>query len=358
MPANLSPEYIKAEEKYKNAKTSLEKLEALHEMLSTIPKHKGTEKMQADIKRRIAKLSESSGKKGAKRTDFYFVPKEGAGQVVLAGLPNSGKSSLLKKLTNAHPVIGEYPFSTTKPIWGMIFFENIQIQLVDIPPVAPEFLEGWVFGIIRNADLIIIVVDISNDNSIQNIPFLFNALNENKIFPVPETVPQPEDPAARAIKTLIAANKKAATEQAIFQVQTEAADYAPVDAVAYECYQVFDDTGNSLGYALPWEGNGFQGKIRMMIGITADLTTLTAIEVLDQVETPGLGTKVTEDPFRSQFNALSAQPQVDWVKGAPTTKDNQVETITGATITSVAIVDIVNDGLKHLRRDLAEGGKQ
>ena len=157
---------------------------------------------------------------------------------------------------------------------------------------------------------------------------------------------------------LIAANKKAATEQAIFQVQTEAADYAPVDAVAYECYQVFDDTGNSLGYALPWEGNGFQGKIRMMIGITADLTTLTAIEVLDQVETPGLGTKVTEDPFRSQFNALSAQPQVDWVKGAPTTKDNQVETITGATITSVAIVDIVNDGLKHLRRDLAEGGKQ
>ncbi|MBN1446558.1 MAG: FMN-binding protein [Bacteroidetes bacterium] len=157
---------------------------------------------------------------------------------------------------------------------------------------------------------------------------------------------------------LIAANKKAATELAIFQVQTQAKDYKPVETVSYECYRVFDASGNAVGYALPWEGNGFQGKIRMMIGITADLSTLTAIEVLEQVETPGLGTKVTEDPFRSQFADLTAEPQVDWVKGAPPTRENQVETITGATISSKAIVAIVNDGLQHLRKDLAEGGAQ
>jgi len=118
---------------------------------------------------------------------------------------------------------------------------------------------------------------------------------------------------------------------------------------------VFDDAKQPIGYSLPWEGNGFQGKIGIMIGLSIDLSTITSIEILEQVETPGLGTKVTEDPFRKQFSGLKAEPQVDWVKGAPPTKPNEIQTITGATISSKAIVAIVNDGLSTARA--AMGGK-
>ncbi|MDT8325158.1 MAG: FMN-binding protein [Bacteroidota bacterium] len=157
---------------------------------------------------------------------------------------------------------------------------------------------------------------------------------------------------------LIAANKKADTERAIFQVQPEARNYEKVETVSYELYRVLDASGNAVGYALPWEGNGFQGKIRLMVGVKSDLMTITSIEVLEQVETPGLGTKIAEDPFRGQFSGLPADPQVDWVKGAPATRENQVETITGATISSKAIVEIVNDGMANLRKDMKEGGVQ
>ncbi|MFZ1730257.1 MAG: FMN-binding protein [Bacteroidota bacterium] len=157
---------------------------------------------------------------------------------------------------------------------------------------------------------------------------------------------------------LIAANKKADTERAIFLVQPEGKGYEPVSEVKYELYRVLDTAKTTIGYALPWEGNGFQGKIRMMVGLNADLSTITSIEVLEQVETPGLGTKVTEDPFRNQFKGLKAVPQVDWIKGVPPTKDNEIQTITGATISSKAMVAIVNDGLANIRKDLAQGGAQ
>lgn len=155
---------------------------------------------------------------------------------------------------------------------------------------------------------------------------------------------------------LIAANKKADTERAIFLVQPDAKKYEAVAEVKYELYRVFDASGQPTGYSLPWEGNGFQGKVRLMIGVSPDLTTITSVEILEQVETPGLGTKIAEEPFRPQFNGLKAMPQVDWVKGAPPTKANEVQTITGATISSKAVVAIINDGLAHLRNDMAEGG--
>ncbi|MCK4666253.1 50S ribosome-binding GTPase [Candidatus Dependentiae bacterium] len=207
MPANLSPEYKRAEERYRASRTPEEKLDALHEMLSTIPKHKGTEKMQADIKRRIAKYSEGSGKKGAKRFDFYFVPKEGAGQVILVGAPNSGKSSLLATVTNAHPVIGDYPYSTSKPIWGMMFFENVQIQLVDLPPISEDYTEGWVFGIIRNADVLVFVVDLSDDELLEQYSSLIENLGNHKIIPQKEITEDFDDPAIKQIRTFVIASK-------------------------------------------------------------------------------------------------------------------------------------------------------
>jgi len=160
MPANLTPEFLKARERFRRAKTPEEKLAALEEMLATIPKHKGTDKMQADIKRRIAKLRDArpSAKKGH-RTRYDHIPKEGAGQVVLVGPPNSGKSTLLANLTNAKPEIAEYPFSTIIPIPGMMRYEDVRIQLVDLPPVTAEFTEGWVYALIREADLALVVLD-------------------------------------------------------------------------------------------------------------------------------------------------------------------------------------------------------
>jgi len=160
MPANLTADFKKARERLRTASSPEEKLAALEEMLATIPKHKGTDKMQADIKRRIAKLRESGGsaKKG-QRSGLDHIPKDGAGQVVLIGAPNCGKSSLLAALTNAKPEVASYPFSSLIPIPGMMAFEDVAIQLIDLPPLTAEYTEGWVYGLIRAADLALVVLD-------------------------------------------------------------------------------------------------------------------------------------------------------------------------------------------------------
>lgn len=151
-------------------------------------------------------------------------------------------------------------------------------------------------------------------------------------------------------------HRKAATEQAIYLVQPNAKDYQKVETVDFELYKVFDDGKNLIGYALPFEGNGFQGKIRLMVGVKDDLNELAGLEILEQVETPGLGTKVTEEPFTKQFNELKAEPKVAWVKGTPPSKPNEIQAITGATISSRSVVEIINQGLEKLR-SAKEGGK-
>ena len=166
MPANLTPDYMAADKKFKAATSPQDKLAALEEMLSAIPKHKGTEKMQADIKRRIAKLrSETQKRRGAARgKPFYHVDREGAGQLALVGAPNSGKSALLRALSHAEPEVADYPFTTRAPLPGMMTYENIQIQLVDLPPIDAEQSEGWLYGVIRTADGVLLVVDLADDD--------------------------------------------------------------------------------------------------------------------------------------------------------------------------------------------------
>ena len=165
MPANLSPGFLAARDRLNRSKTDEERLDALQEMLATIPKHKGTEKMQADIRRRIAKLKEKaeqqrrSGKGGAVG---YHVPREGAAQVALVGVPNAGKSSLLAAVTRATPDIAPYPMSTVRPQPGMMQFEDIQIQLVDLPPITRDYTEGWVYGLIRLADTVALCVNLES----------------------------------------------------------------------------------------------------------------------------------------------------------------------------------------------------
>ncbi len=169
MPANLPPEYFNAEKRFKQASTPAEKIIALEDLIATVPKHKGTDKLRADLRRRLSQLREEAIKKSKKggRGDLYTVKKEGAAQIALVGFPNSGKSSLLACLTKATPVIADYPISTLTPLPGMMPFEDIQIQLVDLPPIGNESTDGWVSGILRYADALLLIVDISEDPEVQ-----------------------------------------------------------------------------------------------------------------------------------------------------------------------------------------------
>ena len=182
MPANLGPLYHVAEEHYRQAITDEERLAALEEMMATIPKHKGTEKMQADIKRRIAKLKEDEGRIRAKRRELFRIDKEGAGQVILAGPPNSGKSSILKTMTRAVPEVADYPFTTRIPLPGMAQWENVQIQLVDMPPLTPETSQPWVWAILRMSDGLIVVVDAGDDDVLDQTEELLSFMESNNVF--------------------------------------------------------------------------------------------------------------------------------------------------------------------------------
>jgi small GTP-binding protein len=161
MPANLPPQYFEAEENFRAAKSPAEKIVALEEMLAIMPKHKGTDHLRAELRGRIAKLTQQVGKKtGAQRTSMV-IEREGAAQVAVIGLPNAGKSKLVDSVTNASPTVAEYPFTTYAVSPGMMEFENIQIQLLDTPPLVPQSIEWWLPPMLRRADALLIVVDLS-----------------------------------------------------------------------------------------------------------------------------------------------------------------------------------------------------
>lgn len=185
MPANLPPGYFEAEKRYREAKTPAEGIAALEEMLAIMPKHKGTDKLKADLRRRISKLKtkQQQKKKLGKRDRSYTVEREGVGQVILMGTPNVGKSALVGALTNADPLVADFPHSTWKPTPGMMYFENVQIQLIDTPPISREHTEPWLLDVARRADLILVVVDVQTDPMLQlEESVLF--LKDNKIAPL------------------------------------------------------------------------------------------------------------------------------------------------------------------------------
>jgi len=164
VPANLPPQYYEAEREYKEAKSSQEKITALENMLAIMPKHKGTDKIKAELRRKISQLKKEVTKKHrSKKGTGYDIKSEGAGQIILTGMPNSGKSSIIKLLTNATPEIAPYPYTTRQPLPGMMQYYNIKIQLVDIPPFTDEFAETWLNNILRNSDVLAIVIDLTRD---------------------------------------------------------------------------------------------------------------------------------------------------------------------------------------------------
>lgn len=196
MPANLPPTYLEAERRYREARTTEEKIEALEEMFAIIPKHKGTDKMQADIKRRISRHKEEAQKKkgAAKQKSAFSIEKEGASQVIVIGPPNAGKSSLITALTNAEPEIAPFPHTTHKPTPGMAPYENIQFQLVDTPPITADYVDPLMMDLVRRVDIVVILLDIATD-PIGQYEEIMRVLEEYRIFPdgteVPENIRRP-----------------------------------------------------------------------------------------------------------------------------------------------------------------------
>lgn len=208
MPANLTPQYLEADRRFRAARTPEEKMAALEEMLAVIPKHKGTEHLRGDLKRRLAKLKAEVEQARHRRGGFSVaVDREGAGQVVLVGPPNAGKSALVASLTKAQAEVGEYPFTTRRPIAGMMPFVNIQIQLVDLPAISDEYMEPWVPNLVRPADLVLLVVDLTSPTVLEDAEQVMAILARSKVTLVSPASTEPPPIGWAHKRTLLLANK-------------------------------------------------------------------------------------------------------------------------------------------------------
>ena len=208
MPANLPPEYLEAEKRYRAARGPADKLACLEDMLTLLPKHKGTDKLRADLRKRISKLKSSaqSKKSTGKRESAFRIEKEGAAQVVLVGLANVGKSALVATLTNANPEVADFPLTTWKPTPGMMPVENVQIQLVDTPALNREYVEPELLDLIRRADLIVLVVDVQTD-PVGHLEESVRLLKENRIVPLHLRDGYGEQEGIKFIPFIVLANK-------------------------------------------------------------------------------------------------------------------------------------------------------
>jgi len=212
MPANLPPHYYELEREFKAERDPSEKLRLAKELLALMPKHKGTDKLQADLKAKIAKLRkqiDGGGKShGARRADSNdHIEKEGAAQVIFIGPPNSGKSSMVDVLTNAEPQVGDYPYTTRLPLAGMLLFETVRLQLIDTPPISEEQFDSFMPNLIRQADVVVVVVDVSLPGFEHRLKILFDRVEEKRILLVarlPETI---DDPRFYPKRTILAAHK-------------------------------------------------------------------------------------------------------------------------------------------------------
>ncbi|MBN2578321.1 MAG: 50S ribosome-binding GTPase [Pirellulales bacterium] len=182
MPANLTPTYLKAEEEYRRATTLEEELQCLQKMLQEIPKHKGTDHLQADLKSKVSKVKKelAAERSGGKKIRGFRIPRQGAGTVVILGGPNAGKSQLVARLTNAAPEVAPYPFTTTTPAPAMMPYEDVAVQLVDTPPITADFLDTNLYGVIRAADLALLMVDLGSDDGIEQCQAVLTRLSQGK----------------------------------------------------------------------------------------------------------------------------------------------------------------------------------
>jgi ribosome-interacting GTPase 1 len=213
MPTNLPPEAQDAEKRYRQAQTTAEKITALEEFIALIPKHKGTEHMVGDLRKRLSKLraGPQGGKTASRRESAYNIDREGAGQVAVVGHTNVGKSALVAALTNAAPEVSPAPFTTWTPAPGMMPVENIQIQLIDTPPLSTEFVEPALMDLLRRVDLILLVVDVQTD-PFRHLEESVALLEQARIVPARLKDSYPEDVRWAFKPFLVLANKADGTE--------------------------------------------------------------------------------------------------------------------------------------------------
>ena len=209
--ANLTPQYHDAEERFKRATDHAEKLAALREMIALLPKHKGTEKLLADLRKRLSKLEDeaahpSRGGPGH-RIEVGHVKREGAGQWILLGPPNAGKSSLLAALTHAHPEVGEYPLTTRVPLPGMMEFEDVQVQLVDTPAVAEGHTAPYLPNLAHDADGVLLVLDVTADDAEPSARLLHDLLARGRVWPRTRPLPPDAPPFLLPKPVLVLGNK-------------------------------------------------------------------------------------------------------------------------------------------------------
>ncbi len=261
MPANLSPEYKAAEVAFRKARDPRERLECLREMLRTIPKHKGTEHLQADIKARIKDLGEEleggAHKGGARSGPSLVVRPEGAAQVALVGPPNAGKSSLHARLTGSHAAVADYPFTTQFPEPGMMPHEDIAFQLVDLPAVSPEHAVPWLAATLQGADAAILVLDLAEPDCLGQVRAIAEILAKKRVtltggWPgdarAPATQPVDDDPFALRLPTLLAANKC----DRLADPEGELRAFLDLSGLGFPALAVSALTGRGLGELGPW----------------------------------------------------------------------------------------------------------
>ena len=210
MPANLPPQYIELEREYRREKDPQIKLELLQRMLAEIPKHKGTDHLQGELKQKISRLKKQLKQKkpGARRKEqLDYVPKEGVAQYALVGPPNGGKSSLLAAMTNAKPEIADFPFTTRKPNPGMTMFESVQLQLVDLPPICTQYCENWVPNVVRTANVALVVLSLADDNLVNGFADTDKRLEQSRVR-LDNSPPAPDQPIGLLNKkTIVVANQ-------------------------------------------------------------------------------------------------------------------------------------------------------
>lgn len=261
MPANLTPDYRAAEAAYRQARDPRERLECLREMLRVMPKHKGTDHLQGDIKRRIKELSEELERPhggGARGGPPLAIRPEGAAQLALLGPANAGKSSLHARLTGSGAPVAPYPFTTRYPEPGMMPHEDIHFQLVDLPAVAPAHPVPWLASTLGTADGALLVVDLADPDCLAQVEGVHAVLRERRVTltdrwasaraSAARAAAGDDDPFALELPTLLVANKADRLAEAEAELQA----FLEVTGLRYPALAVSAATGRELGKLGPW----------------------------------------------------------------------------------------------------------